>query len=240
MMQKSGQRIRRRAAAGYPLAGPARMPQVWDEFAPVELAAVLAESRWLADQLLEVAEALEVKLPGTKAALRDGIITEAKAGIIARAVAVLNPEEARAAEALVLGRAGWLTPAGLAAAIARAMMQVAPEKAKKRREQAAKQARVERWAEGSGNAGLAGRELPPAQVLAADQRVNWWAKQLRAAGIAGSMDELRARAYLDLLLNRDSRPAAQDGGTGSHGAASQDRRAGRSGRGRRGGRSGLA
>jgi hypothetical protein len=68
--------IRRRAAAGYPLAGPARMPQVWDEFAPVELAAVLAESRWVADQLLEVAEALEVKLPGTKAALRDGIISD--------------------------------------------------------------------------------------------------------------------------------------------------------------------
>src|ERR1700683_2836487 len=199
--------IRRRPAPGCALEGPAEMPAAWDEFAPVELAAILGESRWTADQLLEVAEALEVKLPGTKAAFRDGIVSEAKAVIMARAVTALDPEEDRRAEALVCGRAGWLTPAGLAAAITRAVMQVAPEKAKKRREQAAKEARLERWAEASGNAGLAGRELPPAQVLAADQRVNWWARQLRQAGVEGSMDELRARAYLDLLLDRDSRPA---------------------------------
>jgi hypothetical protein len=214
--------IRCRPAPGYALEGPAEMPAVWDEFAPVELAAILGESRWTADQLLEVAYDLEVKLPGTKAAFRDGVISEAKVGIIARATTALDPDEARAAEALVLGRAGWLTPAGLAAAIGRAVMHVAPDKAKKRREQAAKEARVERWAEGSGNAGLAGRELPPAQVLAADQRVNWWARQLRATGVAGSMDELRARAYLDILLNRDSRIAAQDGGPGEQGGPGDD------------------
>src|SRR5580704_14872208 len=64
----------------------------------------------------------------------------------------------------------------------------------------------ERWAEDSGNAGLAGRELPPAQVLAADQRVSAWAKELRKAGLDGDMDVLRARAYLDILLGMDSRP----------------------------------
>ena len=31
--------------------------------------------------------------------------------------------------------------------------------------------------------------------------------QLKKAGLAGSMDELRARAYLDLLLDKDSRPS---------------------------------
>jgi hypothetical protein len=55
----------------------------------------------------------------------------------------------------------------------------------------------------------AGRELPPAEVLAADHRVSWWARQLRQAGLDGCMDELRARAYLDLLLGLDSRPARQ-------------------------------
>ena len=119
---------------------------------------------------------------------------------------MLDPAEARAAEAKVLGRAGTLTPPGLRAAIARAVMEVAPGKAKKRREHAAKRTRVERWAEGSGNAGLAGRELPPAQVLAADQRVTAWAKELRKAGVEGGMDALRARAYLDILLGMDSRP----------------------------------
>jgi hypothetical protein len=127
--------------------------------------------------------------------------------IIARACELLDPAEAKAAEALVLDRAGRLTPAGLRSAIARAVMQVAPEKARKRREAAARDARVERWAEHSGNAALAGRELPPAQVLAADQRVTAWARELKQAGLDGGMDELRARAYLDLLLGVDSRPA---------------------------------
>ena len=86
---------------------------------------------------------------------------ESKAAIIARAVAVLDPEEARAAEALVLDRAGRLTPGGLRAAISRAVIEVAPGKAARRREKAEQDARVERWPEPSGNAGLAGRELPP-------------------------------------------------------------------------------
>ena len=106
----------------------------------------------------------------------------------------------------MLGRAGRLTPGGLRAAIARAVMEVAPEKARKRREEAARDARVERWAEDSGNAALMGRELPPAEVLAADQRITAWARQLKKAGLDGDMDVLRARAYLDLLLGKDSRP----------------------------------
>ena len=41
-----------------------------------------------------------------------------------------------------------------------------------------------------------GWELPPAAVIAADQRIAWLARRLKKAGLAGSMDELRARAYL--------------------------------------------
>ena len=83
---------------------------------------------------------------------------------------------------------------------------VGPGQAKKRREHAAKQTRVERWSENSGNAGLAGHELPPAEVLAADQRVTAWAEELRKAGLDGGEDALRARAFLDILLGLDSRP----------------------------------
>ena len=130
-----------------------------------------------------------------------------KARIIANATALLDPDEARAAEAGVLDRAGRLTPGSLRAAIARAVMEAAPDKARKRRETAARFARVERWAEDSGNAALAGRELPPDQVLAVGDRITWWAGELRTAGLDGGTDEIRARAYLDLLLGTDSRPA---------------------------------
>jgi hypothetical protein len=198
------------------------MPAAWDEFTADELAAALGESHGHADGLLSFAQALAVRLPGTKAALRDGTISRYKAEIIACTTTLLDPAGARKAEAKVLGRASRLTPGGLRAAIARAVMEVAPDKARQRREAAAKDAQVQRWAEDSGNAALMGRELPPAEVLAADQRISAWARQLRAAGLDGDMDALRARAYLDLLLGKDSRPrqdipgggAADGGGPG--------------------------
>ena len=109
-------------------------------------------------------------------------------------------------------------------------MEVAPKKARKRREVAAKFARVERWAEDSGNAALAGRELPPDEVLAADQRITAWAQELKKSGLEGGMDVLRARAYLDLLLGQDSRPG-QDGAA----APAASPRAGGAGRVRRAG-----
>jgi Domain of unknown function (DUF222) len=203
---------RRRPAPGCVPAGPAQMPEAPDEFAAKELASVLGETRAAAGDMVSLAQELEVNLPGTKAAFRAGILSERKAAIIAWATARLDPDEARAAEAKVLDRAGTLTPPGLRAAIARAVMDVAPKKAKQRREHEAKMARVERWAEASGNAGLAGRELPAAQVLAADQRVTAWAKELKRAGVEGGMDALRARAYLDILLGMDSRPPGRTPG----------------------------
>ena len=221
---------RRRPEPGCVPEGPAQMPAAWDEFTVTELGAVLGESRGAAEELLDLAHDLEVKLPGTKAAFRDGTLRASKVEIIARAAAVLDPAEARAAEELVLGRAGPLTPGGLRAAIVRAVMEVAPEKARKRREQAARDARVQRWAEDSGNAALMGRELPPAEVLAADQRITAWARELKKAGLDGDMDQLRARAYLDLLLDKDSRPG-QDAAGGVDGTRPQDPRGGGPGQG---------
>ena len=120
--------IRRRPGPGSVLEGPAQMPTVWDEFTVTELALMLGESRGAAEDLLDRAHDLEVKLPGTKAAFRDGILRESKAEIIVRATAVLDPAEARAAETLVLDRAGRLTPGGLRSAIVRAVMESRPRR----------------------------------------------------------------------------------------------------------------
>jgi hypothetical protein len=198
--------IRRRPASGCTPQGPAGMPEAWDEFTRAELAPALGESRYAVDGLLDLAHDLTVKLPGTMALFNVGVISRYKAQVISHATQLLDPAEARAAEAMVLDRAGRLTPGALRAAIARAVMEVAPDKARKRREKAAKSAEVRQWAEFSGNAALEGRELPPADVLAAGQRIRAWADQLKAAGLEGSTGELRARAFLDLLLGRDSRP----------------------------------
>ena len=218
--------IRRRPRPGSPPEGPAQLPESWDESITAEVAGVLAESRRAADAMLDLAHDLEVKLPGTRAAFRDGILRQSKVAIIVRACAVLDPAEARAAEQLVLDRAGRLTPGALRAAIARAVMEVAPKKARKRREVAAKFARVERWAEDSGNAALAGRELPPDEVLAADQRITALALELKKSGLEGDMDVLRARAYLDLLLGKDSRPRRDGAAAPAASPRAERRRAG--------------
>jgi Domain of unknown function (DUF222) len=202
---------------------PGQMPAVVHEFTRDQLAYALGESRSQADALLTLAWHLATRLTATLDALREGTITRPKAELIVWATQHLSGDEARKVEAKVLSRAGRLTSGGLRSAVARAVMEVAPEKAKKRREEAAKDARVERWAEDSGNAALMGRELPPDEVLAADQRIQWWAGELKKAGLEGGMDVLRARAYLDLLLGRDSRPrdsqatdgAGQDGSSES-------------------------
>ena len=193
------------------------------EFTADQVACALGESRFRADELTGTAGHLDTHLPGTKAALRDGTLSLGKARIIATATGLLDEAEARAAEAGVLDRAGRLTPGSLRAAIARAVMEAAPEKARKRRETAARFARVERWAEDSGNAALAGRELSPDQVLAADERITARARELKAAGLDGGTDELRARALLDLLLGQDSRPR------GSQPASTQPRTPGQPG-----------
>ena len=186
--------------------GPGQMPAVVHEFTCEQLAYALGESRAQAGWLLTVAWHLATRLAGTLGALADGIITRGKAELIVRLTQYLSDEEAAAVEAAVLGRAGRLTPGGLRSALARAVMEAAPAKARQRREAAARTARVERWAEDSGNAALMGRELPPDEVLACDQRIRSWAGELRKAGLEGGMDELRARAFLDLVLGTDSRP----------------------------------
>src|SRR6202167_5517864 len=205
-------------APGTPQA-QARMRGCWAEFTDTELSHALADSRHAAEAILDLSWDLQVKLPGTMALYLAGRLRHSRVLIIPAATAILDPAEARAAEAMVLGRAGRLTPGGLRSAVARAVAEVAPEKARKRREAAAKDARVERGPQDNGNAALIGRELPPAEVLAADQRITWWACQLKKAGLDGSMDQLRARAYLDLLLGKDSRPTvragAQNGSTDS-------------------------
>src|SRR5262249_19817964 len=63
--------------------------------------------------------------------------------------------------------------------------------------------RVEARREVSGNACLAGRELDTADVLASKAHIDAVAARLRASGMPGSLDRLRALALTDLTQGRD-------------------------------------
>ena len=88
------------------------------------------------------------------------------------------------------------------------VLKLDPDAARKRKEAARREAHVRRFREESGNAGMVARELPSDEVLAGWQHVEQRALELRAAGMPGSLQDLRVRAYLDLLQERDSRALA--------------------------------
>ena len=168
------------------------------EHAGDEIAAALTLTGRAADGLMDLAIALQ-RLPAASAALTAGDIDLPRARVIADEVTGLTDEHAAAVDQVIASTAPGQTTGQLRAAARRAVIAADPAAARKRKEQALREARVERWDESAGTAALAGRDLPPASVLAADHNLTALAIQLKNAGVAGTLDTLRAQAYLALL-----------------------------------------
>ena len=205
-------------------AGEPADPPGCDEFTADELMPVLRLSKGGAQRQVGLALALRYRLRATLAALLDGRIDVIRARIIAEATSDLSAADAAAVEALVLPRAGRQTYVALGLAIGRAVVQVDPAGAMRRRKRGEKQARVERWREYDGTGALAGRSLPPDDTAAADQALTARAVELRAAGLDGPLDYLRAVALIDRITGRDSRPAPGETGAGAGGDEDWDNR----------------
>ena len=163
-----------------------------------EIAAALTLTSRAADGVLDLAIALQ-RLPAARAALAAGAIDLPRAKAIADEVTGLTDEHAAAVDRVIARAAPGQTTGQLRAATRHAVIAADPAAARKRKEQALREARVERWDESAGTAALAGRDLPPVSVLAADQNLTALATQLKNAGVAGTLDTLRAQAYLALL-----------------------------------------
>ena len=185
--------IRRRGLPGYEPAKPGGLPGAWQEGLTQEVSCQLGISLRAADALIGLAAALETRLVLTREALEAGVISLAKARIIAEATAVLDDAHAAVAETLIADQLAGKTPGQVAALIARAVVTVDPEGAAKRREQAQREdARVRFWREHAGTAALAAFGLPPDEALAANQHIQDRALAYRAAGLAGTLDQLRS------------------------------------------------
>jgi Domain of unknown function (DUF222) len=164
-----------------------------------EVGLLLAVTRRSAARLLTLAADL-ARLPATSAALAAGQIDRAKADVIAYETALLDSELAAAVELLVIEDAPRLTTTGLQRRLRRAVLAADPDAARRRVEEATRDARVELTDERSGGtAALAGRDLPAAAAMAADQRVDAGARALKAAGTEATLAQLRAAVFLGLL-----------------------------------------
>jgi hypothetical protein len=206
LMAAVAELARRRPADRTPPAPPGKFLDRISEFVVDEIAHALTLTGRAADTLYGVSLDLELRLPVTARAQYQGLIDTPRARLIAEMTRILSDQDARRVEALIFPQATEQTTGQLRAALGRAILTVDPEAAARRREEALKDPRVRRWQEDAGTAALAGYGLPPTDVLAADQRLTSRALALRGAGLPGTLEELRARAYLDALLDRDSTP----------------------------------
>src|SRR5580693_3295727 len=177
------------------------------EFAADELASELHMSQQSAAGQMDFATEVAKRLPKTFAALAAGQIHPIHLRIIEEATRLLTDADAAKADAFLAGAAPGMTFGELRYAARKLILELDPDTARKRKEAARREAYVRRFREESGNAGMVARELPSDEVLASWQHVEQRALDLRAAGVPGSLQDLRVRAYLDLLQERDSRAA---------------------------------
>jgi hypothetical protein len=166
-----------------------------------EVATLLTLTNRSAQALTGLARDL-ARLPQTRALLATGIIDQDRADLIASRLSVLSDADAAAVEDTVTRRAGEQTTGELARALAHAIRARDPEAAERRKKKAQKDARVEVWAEPAGTAALAGRDLPPAGVIEGDKSLDADARWLKAHGVPGSHDNLRADAFLARLTRK--------------------------------------
>ena len=190
------------------------------EFAADELASELHMSQQSAAGQMDFATEVARRLPQTFAALAAGQIHPIHLRIIEEATRFLTDADAAKADAFLAGAAPGMTFGELRYAARKLVLKLDPDTDRKRKEAAKREAHVRRFQEESGNAGMVARELPSDEVLASWQHVEQRALDLRAAGIPGTLQDLRVRAYLDLLQERDTRTVPE--GSAASGGAGQD------------------
>ena len=149
---------------------------------------------------------MAARLPRCLAALYAGSLHPVHLRIIEEETQILSAEDAATADAALAGTAGALTFGKLRSAAHRLVLELDPEAAARQKDAGRRNAYVQPFREPSGNAGMIARELPSDEVLASWQHIEQRALDLRAAGIPGTLEELRVRAYLDLLQERRHLP----------------------------------
>jgi hypothetical protein len=181
------------------------------DFAADEVASAFNVTWLSAAGEIDYARTVKRRLPVTFAALGAGKLHPVHVKIIEEVTGILSDQDAAIADEELAEAAQSKTYGELRRAATRLVLKLDPEAVRKRKEKARGQARVRAFREESGNAGITGREMPSVEVLASMQHVEDRARALRDAGAPGTWEELKVRATLDLLQERDSRPAADAG-----------------------------
>ena len=186
-------------------------PLLANEAAAAEIRAGLRLTRSSADHELGFALDLNQRLPRVWEALAAGLIDVRRARVINNATFHLPIGTARNVADEIIGRAGDLTAGQLASRLRRLCIEVDPDQAKRRYEQAVTERRVVAEPTVAGTTNLFAIDLPPHRAAAASRRINHLARQLRTPGETRTMDQLRADVLLGLLAGTGPAVAGQKG-----------------------------
>ncbi|MDX1468639.1 MAG: DUF222 domain-containing protein, partial [Acidimicrobiia bacterium] len=173
------------------------------EFAAPEVAAALHLTRRSAEQRVEDAVNLRVRLPRAWEMLRKGQIDVARAKVMLRSTEHLSLSLAREIVDRVAVDAPGLTTGQLRARIQRLSLEADAEAARKAYQRRVEDRRCETGMNPEGTANLLILDAPPDQVAEASANVDAMARSLK--GIEGetrTLDQLRTDVALDLLAGR--------------------------------------
>jgi hypothetical protein len=172
-------------------AGPDGAP---GEHLEDEVAALLRLTGPAAARRVALAAAM-TRLPAVAAALAAGRIDADKAGVFAGELIVVDDDVAAAqiAARLVQGAARQTT-GELRHKLRQEIGRFDPQAARRRKEKARTDARVDVWIDAEGTGAIAARGMDPAAAITADQNLDADARWLQDHGADGTLDQLRVAA----------------------------------------------
>jgi hypothetical protein len=173
-----------------------------DRSAAVELAAETRLTRTGAKVTLERSHAGVQRFGKCLGLLTFGFTDPWSMNAVADGLTVLDDEAAARADKWLAERIAGKTVGQVRAKVREVLMMLDPEGTERRREEGSKRRRLQVFQEASGNGSVSVREGNVADVLAIQANADRWARIMRAAGIEGPLDLLRADAVTALMLEQ--------------------------------------
>ena len=177
-----------------------------DHWAESEIAAGLTWTGLTAGLQLDLARQIVRRLPALHAAMLAGEIDAHKAKVIAEQVRLLSDEQARAVVDKILPEAAGKTTGQLRYRLAKLVITIDPDAARKRYREAVTGRQVWCGREEEGTLSLGGRRLPADRAAAAFDHLDALATALHEAGDTRGLEALRADVMLDLLQGLTTNP----------------------------------
>lgn len=170
-----------------------------NEAAAAEIRVALSLTRRSADHELSTALTLKERLPVLWYRFHQGDLDLRRVKTIVHGTEHLSAEVAQAVVEEILPEASELTTGQIGARLRRLCVEVDPDDARSRFENAVDERRVVMQPTVDGTADLLGLHLQPDRAAAAADRINKMAQNLKTADEPRTIDQIRADVYLDIL-----------------------------------------